>query len=195
MLADDAQPALSKSWSRLARGQVVTVIKLAPDGQEAARYPGVVVAYGQSERWVNVRATWTYRQVDLDGLSFVPGDELLEWFSPDHPFNAFAVFSPGGDLRGWYANVTYPTRLDDSESPPLLVWHDLYLDLVGLPDGTVTLRDEDELLASGLRETNPQLYARIIGASTELRRRFQLGLPPFKIDAKGPERTSNMRRA
>jgi uncharacterized protein DUF402 len=161
----------------------VTVIKLAPDGKEAARYPGEVVAFYQSEHWIVVRATWTYRQVDLDGLSFMPGDELLEWFSPDHPFNAFAVNSPGGDLRGWYANVTYPTRLDDSTSPPLLVWHDLYLDLVGLPDGTVTLRDEDELLASGLRETDPQLYKRITEASAELSRRFELGLPPFAIDA------------
>lgn len=174
---------MSASWSRLAPGQAVTVIKLAPDGKEAARYPGEVVALYLSERWIVVRATWTYRQVDLDGLSFVPGDELLEWFSPDHPFNAFAVISPGGDLRGWYANVTYPTRLDDSESPPLLVWHDLYLDLVGLPNGTVTLRDEDELLASRLRERDPQLYRRIIGASAELSRRFELGLPPFEIEA------------
>jgi hypothetical protein len=161
----------------------VTVIKLAPNGKEAARYPGEVVALYQEERWTIVRATWTYRQVDLDGLSFVPGDELLEWFSPDHPFNAFAVFSPGGDLRGWYANVTFPARLDDSESPPLLVWHDLFLDLVGLPDRTVALRDEDELLASGLRERDPRLYQRITGASAELSRRFQLGLPPFKIDS------------
>jgi len=181
--ANDAQPGSAEFWSRLLPGQAITVIKLAPEGQEAARYPGEVVALCQSERWIVVRATWTYRQVDLDGLSFVPGDELLEWFSPDHPFNAFAVFSPGGDLRGWYANVTYPPRLDDSKSPPLLVWHDLYLDLVGLPDGTVTLRDEDELLASGLRERDPRLYQRIIGASTELSRRFALRLPPFEINA------------
>lgn len=178
-----AEPVSAEAWSRLALGQAVTVIKLAPNGSEAARYPGEVVALYQAERWVIVRATWTYRQIDLDGLSFVPGDELLEWFSPDFPFNAFAVISPSGDLRGWYANVTDVARLDDNESPPLLIWHDRYLDLVGLPDGTVALRDEDELLASGLRESNPQLYQHIIEASAELRRRFEMGLPPFEIGA------------
>ena len=42
------------------------------------------------------------------GSRFLPGDRLREWFSPRFPFNAFAVCSPTGQLRGWYANVTYP---------------------------------------------------------------------------------------
>jgi Protein of unknown function (DUF402) len=166
----------------------VTVVKLAPDGSEATRYPGEVVAIDETERWTVIRAVWTYRRVDLDGLSFVPGDELLEWFSPHHPFNAFAVFSPDGRLRGWYANVTHPAWLDDRASPPLLVWHDLYLDLVALPDGTITLRDEDELLAAGLRERDAPLYRRIVDASEELRHRFECRLQPFVVDpATGPE--------
>jgi predicted RNA-binding protein associated with RNAse of E/G family len=108
----------------------------------------------------------------------------MEWFSPDLPFNAFAVYSPSGQLRGWYANVAYPTRLDDRQTPPLLIWHDLYLDLIGLPDGTSTWRDEDELRDSGLQSRDLAIYQRVVHASAELTRRFQRGLPPFEINAR-----------
>ena len=96
-----------------------------------------------------------------------------------YPFNAFAVFSPDDDLKGWYANVTHPARLDVAADPPVLIWHDLFLDLVGLPDGSFTLRDDDELLASGLANADPELHARIVGAQSELIRRFERRLPPF----------------
>ncbi len=108
-----------------------------------------------------------------------PETILLEWFSPRHPFNAFAVFSPEERFKGWYANVTHPARLDVAADPPVLIWHDLFLDLVGLPDGSFTLRDDDELLASGLANADPELHARILEAQSELIRRFEHRLPPF----------------
>jgi hypothetical protein len=156
----------------------LTIVKLAPDGSEAARYRGEVVGHGQ-DSWVLVLATWTTRTIELDGLSFCPGDNLLEWFSPQHQFNAFAVFSPADQLKGWYANVTHPARLDATQDPPVLIWHDLFLDLVGLADGSFTVRDDDELLASGLADIDPELHARILEARSELIRRFQRRLPPF----------------
>lgn len=164
--------------SALLPGTVLTVVKLAPDGSEAARYQGEVAGHRQNS-WLLIQAIWTNRTIELGGLSFCPGDKLLEWFSPQHLFNAFAVFSPQDDFKGWYANVAYPTRLDTTTNPPVLFWHDLYLDLVGLPDGSFTLRDEDELLASGLADADPELHARILGARSELIRRFQGRLPPF----------------
>jgi hypothetical protein len=173
-----AQP--HAQWSSLVPGRRITVIKLAPDGSEAARYPGVIAAR-QPDAWLVVRATWSYREVELDGLSFLPGDQLLEWFSPNHYFNAFAIFSSGGDFSGWYANVAMPAfvRLNQrDDSTPELVWHDLYLDLVGLPGGGVSLRDEDELRASPLAHTDPALFETIIEAGEELRSRFvRRGLP------------------
>jgi hypothetical protein len=166
------------SWSRLLPRAAVTVIKLAPDGSEAARYRGDVVGHFQ-DSWLLVQATWTHRRIEFGGLSFCPGDELLEWFSPRHPYNAFAVFSPRDDFKGWYANVAHPARLDATIDPPVLYWHDLYLDLVGLPDGSFTIRDDDELLASGLADTDPELQPLILAARSELIRRFQHRLPPF----------------
>jgi hypothetical protein len=180
--SDPAMKADAPSWGELATGCALTVVKLAPDGSEAARYPGRVIATVDEGRWIVVRATWTYHIVELDGLAFHPGDLLLEWFSPDHPFNAFAVFSATREFRGWYANVTKPAYLEPGTAindPPVLVWHDLYLDLVGLPGGAFIMRDEDELEASSLRDRDPGLHQKIVSASHELERRFVRSLLPF----------------
>ena len=40
-----------------------------------------------------MHAIWTHRDLDLDGLEFRAGDHLLEWFSPTHPMNAFALLT------------------------------------------------------------------------------------------------------
>ncbi len=169
---------ITAAWSSLLPGTELTIVKLAPDGSEAARYLGEVVGHYR-DSWIPVLATWTYRTVDLGDLSFSPGDNLMEWFSPWHPFNAFAVFSPADQLKGWYANVTHPARLDVTQDRPVLIWHDLFLDLVGSADGSFTVRDEDELLASGLSDTEPELYGRILEAQSELIQRFEHRLPPF----------------
>ena len=168
----------------------MTVVKLAPDGSEAARYRGEVVDH-RRDSWLLVHATWTYRQIELGELSFCPGDNLLEWFSPEHPYNAFAVFSPQDHFKGWYGNVAHPARLETTIDPPVLFWHDLYLDLVGLPDGSFTIWDDDELYASGLARTDPELLARILEARSELIHRFQHRLPPF---AEAPHKAPSLFR-
>ena len=174
----DQAPLTTAPWSSLLPGAELTIVKLAPDGGEAARYRGEVISHRQ-DSWVLVQATWTNQTIELDGLSFRPGDALVEWFSPRHPFNAFAVFSPEARLKGWYANVTHPARLDVATDPPVLIWHDLFVDLVGLPDGWFTVRDDEELLASGLASTDPDLHALILEGRSELIRRFERKLPPF----------------
>ena len=167
------------AWSTLRPGTMLSVVKLAPDGSEAARYPGEVTAGIDDDGWVMVRARWTYGTLELDGLEFRTGDLLLEWFSPRHPVNAFAVLSAEGKFKGWYANVARPARLDLATDPPTLIWHDLFVDLVGLPDKTFTIRDDDELHASGLLHLDPELHQSILSARAELVRRFERELPPF----------------
>ncbi|HKG25377.1 MAG TPA: DUF402 domain-containing protein [Thermomicrobiales bacterium] len=179
MSAPTATGPTQPPWPALPLGTTLRIVKLAPDGAEVATYPGVVVEAGASPPWVVLRATWVSRQHNLDGLLFVPGDTLHEFFSPAHPFNVFSVFAPEGNLRGWYANVTYPSRLDTTTNPFTLSWHDLYLDVVALPGGTVVVRDEDELDAAGLMSSDPQLHAEILAARDELLRRFQAREFPF----------------
>jgi predicted RNA-binding protein associated with RNAse of E/G family len=155
------------------------VVKLDPAGTEVARYPAVVIAAGAPPPWVAVRATWVSRSHNLNGLRFIAGDRLHEFFSPRHPFNVFSVWSPDGTLRGWYANVTYPSRLDAETTPYTLYWHDLYLDVVALPDGRAVVRDEDELAEAALATADPALHAAILAARDELLRRVAARAFPF----------------
>ena len=79
---DPERPQLATAaWSSLLPGAELAIVKLAPDGSEAARYRGEVVGH-RHDSWVLVLATWTNRTIEIGGLSFCPGDNLLEWFSP-----------------------------------------------------------------------------------------------------------------
>ncbi len=155
-------PELPPGWSALSPGTRLTVVKLAPDGHEVARYPGQVIDHAGEDAWVGVRATWTHAAVAVDGLWFRPGDTLIEYFSATEWFNAFHVVAPTGDPRGWYVNVTYPTRLVAGPSGSTLVWHDLFVDVVVLADGAVSIRDEDELAASTFAERAPTTHKKIL---------------------------------
>ena len=168
------------AWPALPPGQPLTVVKWAPDGSEVTRYPGHVVAERVPAGWLAVEARWVNRPVHLDGLDFLPGDTMIEYFSPLARYNAFAVHAPDGTLRGWYANVTHQATLDPATDPPTLVWHDLYLDVIVLPDDTIVVRDHDELAESGLATSHPDTHAQILAAETDLLRLARAGEFPFR---------------
>ena len=179
MQPDSRYEATDRTWPPLPARTALTVIKLAPDGSEAARYPGTLRNGALPKPWILVEARWTNRRLNLDGLVFSPGDTLWEFFSPREWFNVFAVHAPNGTPRGWYANVTYPIQLNQSADPPILTWHDLYLDIILLPDGHLVVRDEDELITSRLEASDPALYARILATKDELLRRASTREFPF----------------
>ena len=160
-------------------GTPVECVKVDPDDEIVTRYPAVVIEAGAPAPWIAVEATWVSKVVDLNGLRFIPGDTMHEFFSPEHPFNLFSIFSPEGELRGWYANVTYPTVIEERDGRRTLYWHDLYLDVVALPDGSLFVRDEDELDEAGVDSSSPELCARIIAAKDELVRRATAREFPF----------------
>jgi hypothetical protein len=149
------------------------VAKLRPDGSIAARYAAVELP--APEGWVLVEAQWVHGRVDIGCFAFEPGDVLLEYFSLDRFYNAFATYRATGEFVAWYCNVTYPTRLSETE----LHWHDLYIDVIVLADGTVHVLDEDELVAAGLAGSDPELHATILAARDELLRMIERGCYPF----------------
>ncbi len=149
-------------------GETVTVVKRSPDGSEATRYPAVRVESKAPAPWIELVAEWTVPDVEVAGLSFIPGDTVREFFSARHPFNAFAVISPEGESRGWYGNVTYTAFFDMVEGERVLVWHDLYLDVVILPDGVMHLLDDSELEESGIPARDPAFAAAIVQARLDL---------------------------
>jgi len=174
------QPDLAtlELWSDLTPGSTILVEKRNEFATNGPIYPAVVVESTIPEPWIEVQAEWTTADVDVAGLPFVKGDELREFFSPRHPFNAFAIYAPDGYLRGWYANVTRPARCERHEGSFLIAWPDLILDLVMLPDGSISALDEDELEDSGLAKSNPELRHQIIAARDELRRLLLEGFFP-----------------
>ncbi len=156
--------------SRDARGATVAaretvewvVVKLRPDGSEAARYRATGV--DAPEGWVAARAVWTFGTVDIGYFTFEPGDVLYEYFSIDRPYNLFATYRPDRGLVGWYCNVTHPTRVVDG----VITWHDLWVDVLVLTDGSIVVVDLDELEESGVAASDPALYRTILDARDEL---------------------------
>ncbi|HET9016152.1 MAG TPA: DUF402 domain-containing protein [Thermomicrobiaceae bacterium] len=146
----------------LAPGAELSIVKLRPDGSEAARYPGTTIA--SPPGWVAVAAVWEHGNVDVGAFAFANGDRLQEYFSLHLPYNAFAVWSSEGRAKGWYCNVTYPSRLDGRT----LYWHDLYVDVLVDAGGVARVVDEDELAASGLPERDPELARSIQAARDDL---------------------------
>lgn len=161
-------PGSMATMAALAPGTNLTIVKRGPNGAEVTRYSAAVVETTAPRPWLEVVAAWTLHRVEVAGLAFETGDSIHEFFSAEHPFNAFAVFSPEGALRGWYGNVTYPAFIDEVDGTRVLVWHDLYLDVVILLDGTRRLIDDDELEASGIPNSHPEFAAAIIRARKDL---------------------------
>jgi len=170
------RPADRPSWANLPSGTLVDIVKLASDGREVARYPGRVQAC-PDQQWIAVEAAWTRPAFEIAGLHIMTGDKLIECFSDRFPFDAFAVLSPDGNLRGWYANVTWPSWMDFGERL-VLYWHDLFVDLVGFSNGNYAILDEDELHDANLEAA---LRDMIESARDELLRRFLAREMPFRV--------------
>jgi len=157
----------------LAPGTDLTIVKLTPDGREAARYPGH--ALSGPEDWVIARAYWVFERKDLGYLVFDPRDVFVEYFSLTRPYNAFALFTEDDRFKGWYCNVTYPSWIEDGT----VYWQDLYIDVVVYPDGRLLTLDEDELDRAGLASRDPALYQMILSARDELIERARTRAFPF----------------
>jgi len=163
-----SDPASIAAMMEIPLGATVQVVKRAPEGHEATSYPAIRVHTAAPAPWIELVAVWVVPDVVVAGLEFVPGDTIREFFSAEHPYNAFAVISPEGTLRGWYGNVTYPATIETIDGVQTLVWHDLYLDVVTLPGGGQSMLDDDELSASGIPASDPAFAGAIEQARRDL---------------------------
>jgi uncharacterized protein len=154
-------------------GREWTVAKLRPDGSVATRYAAVELPAPPG--WILVEAHWVHGRIDIGCFVFEPGDILLEYFSLDHYYNAFATYRVTGEFVAWYCNVTYPTRVTRDE----IQWHDLYIDVIVLANGEIIVLDEDELEQSGLAVDDPTLHATILAARDELLSMIDRNAYPF----------------
>lgn len=172
-------PGTVAIWDKLQPGVTVTIVKRDPDGNESARYQGTVASEPTSGPWRALIATWTMRDVRQGGLTIATGDTLHERFSCEHPLNAFGVVSPAGEFKGWYANVTWPTFLEESLDGLVLIWQDLVLDIIVLPDGRIVHLDDDELAESVISRDFPVLTQAIATTRDHLVTLATASLSPF----------------
>lgn len=119
----------------------VTVRKLDHTGREVFAYPAQVIA--RAPHAVLLAARWDRPPMELKYVCLDPGDRWLETFYSDRWYNLFEIRSADGQLKGWYANVTRPACITESEVRA----EDLALDVWVDPDGRVTVLDEDEFAA------------------------------------------------
>jgi hypothetical protein len=162
-------PMRPEYWNLLVPGTDVTVVKRTHNGEDVVNYPGRVVPTNADSPWVEVEATWTVGTVVQGPLTFETGDTLREFFSWQHPFNAFAVYTTSNAIKGWYANVTYPSWVERDGDELRLVWQDLWLDVVSDVDGIIVNLDDDELAASGTAGSDSLFHRAIIDARHQVR--------------------------
>ena len=130
----------------LVPGAPVTV-RLVKAPRPDRSYPASVLA--DDGVHVVIRAPWAGPVRDFGFVRFVPGDVLVEHYWRDRWYAVKEVRDAAGALRGWYCDVTRPTRVHDG----VLEVRDLELDLWVPADRSRVVRlDEDEFLASGLPE-------------------------------------------
>jgi hypothetical protein len=142
----------------------LTIVKLDPVGRVVARYPGTI--HPAALGWIAIVADWQLGTVEVGPLRFEPGDRLIEYFSFVEPINAFALFAPA-----------CPAYLVERT----LFWRDLYIDIIGAPDGQITVLDEEELEESQLSQRDPEGYACILAARDRLLTALRTRAYPFHL--------------
>ncbi len=79
----------------------------------------------------------------LGPFDVLHGDTFIEYYPHNRWFNIMEIHAPDGKLRGWYCNLTRPAVIQENT----LIWTDLALDVIILPDKSFVLDDTDEYRA------------------------------------------------
>jgi len=148
----------------------VTVRKLDHLGRQVTAYPGRVLR--RTDALIVLRTGWDRSPLDLGFVILEPGDRWTEYFYADRWYNIFEICASGGQLKGWYCNVTRPPCIRDTE----VAAEDLALDLWVAPDREMRVLDEDEFAALSLA---PAERAAARSALVELQTMVREGIVPF----------------
>ncbi len=115
--------------------------------------------------WV-VEAFFQGPAVTVAGLTFAPGDRMVEFYYTHRWYSLFAVYAgPKGKIKGWYADIGTPARWEQGA----LVYRDWALDVVLPRGGSLQVVDwaAFEALPLGAEQRR-----RALEALTEIRRRL-----------------------
>ena len=152
----------------------ITVHLLKPGKGQQITYQGELLSEQPGYRLV--RARWERPTIDLGYVVFETGDVFYEHYYAERWFNIFQIESVGGQLKGWYCNVTRPAVF----AADVITSEDLELDLFVSPARDTLLRlDMDEFAARGFAEADPDLHQAALAALDELEHLARAGASPF----------------
>jgi predicted RNA-binding protein associated with RNAse of E/G family len=160
------EPELRCAESVTARPGATITVSLVKGQSPLLVYPATLLFDDGCH--IIVRAMWAEpAERDVGYVRFQHGDEWTEHYWRDRWYAVKEVRGISGAAKGWYCDVTRPVRVEGDE----LRSEDLYLDLWVSADLATVLRlDEDEFLASGLAERDPEAAAAAYRALDELER-------------------------
>jgi protein associated with RNAse G/E len=151
----------------------LTVHKLDAHGLEVLRYPGRLVR-SAADRIV-LEAEYGRQAMNVGGLQMEPGDRFVETFYFDRWYNVFAVYAgTSRHLRGWYANIARPARLEESA----IYAEDLALDLVVTPARSWVVLDQEEFDALAIPPADREHAQHALAELVDL---VVSGSPPFDL--------------
>ncbi|MYX77003.1 DUF402 domain-containing protein [Streptomyces sp. SID3915] len=150
--------------------QLMDVV-LTKAGRVKIRYQARLLADDGTR--ISVLAPWSAPGVrDFGFVRFEPGDVFTEHYWRDRWYAVKEVRDGEGQLKGWYCDITRPTAVrETAEGGTELEVEDLELDLWVSADGSEVLRlDEDEFVAGGLADRDPDAGRQAVAALDELER-------------------------
>jgi PncC family amidohydrolase len=130
-------------------------------GERKYTYRGTLESFDGSK--AVVCAPWAFDALALSYSRFEPGDIFSETFYTDRWYNVFEIVDREGSHKGWYGNITRPSRVVSDE----IEWDDLELDVWMHPNGDWLILDQEDFGALQTK-ISPLEYATAQGALPQL---------------------------
>jgi len=124
----------------------IRIVKRHPGETEGFIYPAQLIRMDSESVLVQAEFGLATRQVDE--LVMATGDVFIERYYFQRWYNIYQVHDGKSErVKGWYCNISRPVVLVDD----LLIYEDLFLDLIFYPDGRMKELDREEFEAANFR--------------------------------------------
>ncbi len=149
---------------------VMKILKKNLADEVTWQYEGVELH--RDENSITVEAFFNRDDLPFQDIVLKRDDRFVETFYTDKWFNIFEIYDrDGGELKGWYCNITKPAVIEDGK----VSYVDLALDLWVSANGVRTVLDEDDFEELNLDE---ELKQKALAGLHELEAYFESKNPP-----------------
>lgn len=149
---------------------VMKILKKNLADEVTWQYEGVKLH--RDENSITVEAFFNRDDLPFQDIVLKRDDRFVETFYTDKWFNIFEIYDrDGGELKGWYCNITKPAVIEDGK----VSYVDLALDLWVSANGVRTVLDEDDFEELNLDE---ELKQKALAGLHELEEYFESKNPP-----------------